>query len=379
MREVGILGIGQVQVAERWETSLRELAYYSIKEALADAQVPGVDALYVGNMLAGELSGQEHLGALISDYAGFNGIEAVRVEAAAASGGAALRQGFLSVASGMHDVVVVTGVEQMTDVLPEKVEFGLSLALDSEFELASGISPTALFALLTRRYMHDYAYSPEDLAAFPVNAHRNSVGNEYAMYQGEIRIESVVQSPMVADPIHALECPPVCDGSASVILGCLEEGDDRCVKISGSAMATDTIGLDNREDPLELMAVKKSTDKAYEMASKASEDIDFFEVHDLFPIVAALSLEAAGFAPKGEGALLARNDEIRLEGTIPITTMGGCKARGNPVGACGVYQAVEAVRQLRGEAGKNQLDATVGMIQCIGGTAATAVTHILEV
>jgi acetyl-CoA C-acetyltransferase len=379
MREVGILGVGQVQVAERWETSLRELAYYSIKEALTDAQVTGVDALYVGNMLAGELSGQEHLGALISDYAGFDGIEAVRVEAAAASGGAALRQGFLSVASGMHDVVVVTGVEQMTDVLPEKVEFGLSLALDSEFELASGISPTALFALLTRRYMYDYSYSPKDLAAFPVNAHRNSVGNKYAMFQGEIRIESVIQSPMVADPIHALECPPVCDGSASVVLGLLEDGNDRYVKISGSAVATDTIGLDNREDPLQLAAVKRSTEKAYDMASKTPEDIDFFEVHDLFPIVAALSLEAAGFAKKGEGALLARNDEIRLEGTIPITTMGGCKARGNPGGACGVYQAVEAVQQLRGEAGKNQLDAKVGMIQCIGGTAATAVTHILEV
>jgi acetyl-CoA C-acetyltransferase len=379
MREVGILGVGQVKVAERWETSLRELAYHSIKNALEDAQTSQVDALYVGNMLAGELSGQEHLGALISDYAGFNGVEAVRVEAAAASGGAALRQGVLSVASGMQDVVIVTGVEQMTDVLPEKVEFGLSLALDSEYELASGISPTALFALLTRRYMHEYSYTAEDMAAFPVNAHRNGVGNEYAMYKREIRIDSVIKSPMIADPIHALECPPVSDGSASVILGVYEKDNERCVKITGSAVSTDTIGLDNREDPLQLAAVKKSTEKAYSMASKTPDDIDFYELHDLYPIVCALSLEAAGFAKKGEGALLARDEEIHLEGSIPITTMGGCKARGNPVGACGVYQVAEAVNQLRGEAGKNQLDARVGMIQCIGGTAATAITHILEV
>lgn len=379
MRDVGILGVGQVQVAERWETSLRELAYHSIKHALKDADINEVDALYVGNMLAGELSGQEHLGALISDYAGFNGVEAIRVEAASASGGAALRQGFLSVASGIHDVVIVTGVEQMTDVLPEKVEFGLSLALDSEFELSSGISPTALFALLTRRYMHEYSFTPEDMAAFPVNAHRNGVGNDYAMYRREIRIESVLKSPMVADPIHALECPPVSDGSASVVLGAYDTGNERCVKISGSAVSTDTIGLDNRENPLQMTAVGKSTEKAYAMAQKKPEDIGFYEVHDLYPIVAALSLEAAGFARKGEGALLARNGDIGLDGTIPITTMGGCKARGNPVGACGVYQAVEAVEQLRGEAGTNQLDAHVGMIQCIGGTGATAITHILEV
>lgn len=381
MREVGIVGVGQVKVSENWGTSLRDLAYQSIKKALADAGVGHVDALYVGNMLAGELSGQEHLGALISDYCAFNGIEAVRVEAASASGAAALRQGFISVASGVHDIVVVTGVEQMTDVLQDKVDSGLSLAADAEYELSSGISLTALFAMLTRRYLFEGCCTPEDLAAFCVNAQKNGVGNEYAMFRKEVSAETILKSPLAADPIRVLECPPVCDGSASVVLA---PSDGECngdapVRITGSASATDTLGIEARGDPLVFGAVRESTEKALKMASKKVEDVDFYEVHDLFPIVAALSLEASGFAKKGEGALLAREGEIALDGRIPITTMGGCKARGNPVGACGVYQAAEAALQLRKQAGKNQIECEVGMVQCIGGTAATAITHVLEV
>ncbi len=379
MRGVAITGVGQVKVGENWETSLRELAYQSIREAVKDSGADRIDALYVGNMLGGELSGQEHLGALISDYCGFDGIEAVRVEAASASGGAALRQGFISVASGAHDTVVVTGVEQMTDVLQDKVTLGLSLSLDSEYELASGISLTALFALLTKRYLHEGYCTPEDLALFCVNAHKNGVGNEYAMFRREMPVDIILKSPVVADPIRALECPPVCDGSASVVLAPLDSVDDSPVRITGSAVATDTLGLDNREDPLMMRAVRESTEKALRMASRELEDVDFYELHDLFPITAALSLEASGFAKKGEGALLAREGEIALDGKIPITTMGGCKSRGNPMGACGVYQAAEATTMLRKKGGKNQIECEVGMIQCIGGTAATAITHILEV
>jgi acetyl-CoA C-acetyltransferase len=380
MRDVAIIGVGQIKVSENWETSLRDLAYQSIKKAVKDAEVDHVDALYVGNMLGGELSGQEHLGALISDYCGFNGIEAVRVESASASGAAALRQGFISVASETSDVVVVCGVEQVTDVLQDKVDFGLSLSVDSEYELASGISLTALFALLTKRYLHEGCGTHEDLAQFSINAHKNGVANEYAMFRREMKPETILKSPLVADPIRALECSPVGDGSASVVLAPLDDVEgDGAVKITGSAVATDTLGLDNRKDPLVLTSVRESTQKALKMASKTLKDIDFYELHDLFPIVSALSLEASGFARKGEGALLAREGEIFLDGKIPVTTMGGCKARGNPLGACGIYQAAEAVQQLKKQAGTNQIECDVGMIQCIGGTAATAITHILEV
>ncbi|MBU7028338.1 MAG: thiolase domain-containing protein, partial [Theionarchaea archaeon] len=267
----------------------------------------------------------------------------------------------------------------VTDVLQDKLEFGISLSLDTEYELINGISLTALFALLTKRYVFDGCCTLEDLAQFCVNAHRNGVGNDYAMFRREVNTETILKSPVVADPIRALECPPACDGSASVVLAPLDAVEGDPVKITGSAVSTDTIGLDNREDPLVFKAVRESTQKALKMASKNLEDIDFYEVHDLFPVVAALSLEASGFAKKGEGALLAREGTIALDGKIPITTMGGCKARGNPMGACGVYQAVEAVTQLRKEAGKNQIECETGMIQCMGGTAATVITHILEV
>jgi acetyl-CoA C-acetyltransferase len=378
VRDVGILSVGQIPVKEHWETSLRDLAYQSIKEAVNNADVSQVDALYVGNMLSGELSGQEHVGALISDYCGLNGIEAVRIEAASASGGAALHQGVMSVASGINECVIVTGVEQMTDVLQETVAHGVSLAVDAEYELAAGISLTALFAMLTRRYIHEGYCTPEDLAAFCVNAHANGANNPWAMFRKPVTVDSVLNSPLIVDPIRMMECPPVCDGSASVVLVPAAEYDAP-VKITGSAVATDTIGLDNRQDVLTFASVKKSTEKTLKMASKSLKDIDFYELHDLFPVAAALSLEAAGFARKGEGALLARTGEIQLNGKIPVTTMGGCKARGNPVGACGVYQAVEAYLQLTQQAGENQIDCEVGMIQCIGGTAATAITHIMEV
>lgn len=378
MKEVGILRVGQIPVKEHWETSLRELAYQSIKEAVNTAEVDKVDALYVGNMLAGELSGQEHIGALISDYCGLDSIEAVRIEAAAASGGAALHQGVMSIASGMHECVVVTGVEQMTDVLQETVSHGVSLAVDTEYELASGISLTSLFAMLTRRYVYEGKGTEKDLARFCINAHNNGVHNQYAMFRKPITVDKVLNSPVVVDPIRMLECPPVCDGSASVVLVAADTYDAP-VRITGSAVATDTIGLDNRKDVLTFDSVRKSTKRALHRASKSVKDIDFYEVHDLFPVAAALSLEAAGFAKKGEGALLARNNDIGLTGKIPVTTMGGCKSRGNPVGASGVYQAVEAYLQLTQQAGKNQIDCDVGMIQCIGGTAATAITHIMEV
>ena len=266
----------------------------------------------------------------------------------------------------------------MTDVLQETVSHGVSLAVDTEYELATGISLTALFAMLTRRYVHEGFCTAEDLAAFCVNAHANGVNNPWAMFRKPVTTDRVLDSPLVVDPIRMMECPPVCDGSASVVLVPVAEYDAP-VKITGSAVATDTIGLDNRKDVLTFASVKKSTEKALHMASKSLKDIDFYELHDLFPVAAALSLEAAGFARKGEGALLARTGEIQLNGRIPVTTMGGCKARGNPVGACGVYQAVEAFLQLTQQAGENQIDCDVGMIQCIGGTAATAITHIMEV
>ena len=383
MRDVSIIGIGQTKVGEHWEKSLRELAGEAVLAALRDASLERVDALYVGNMLSGEIAGQEHLGALIADFVGLRGIEAVKIEAACASGAAAVRMGYLAVASGLLDVVVACGVEKMTDETGNVVTRGLALAADGDYELPHGLSFVAINALLMQRYMYEYGVKHEDFAAFPINAHKNAMGNPYAMFHNLITEEKFKKARMIADPINLLDSSPIGDGAAAVVL-CPTElarayNPEGMVRIVASAVATDSLALHDRRDPLFLQAAYESAMRAYRQAGVGPQDIDFFELHDAFSIMAALSLEACGFAERGQGVRLAQEGEITLEGRIPICTMGGLKGRGHPVGATGVYQIVEVVQQLRGQAGPNQLkNARLGMAQNIGGSGATVVTHILE-
>jgi len=381
MRGVSIIGIGQTEVREHWERSLRDLAISSITAALEDAGIDRADALYVGNMLSGELTGQEHLATLIADFAGLRGVEALKVEAACGSGGAAVRMGYLAVASGLHDLVIVTGVEKMTDCENGLVTEALAMAGDGDYEAMQGLSFVALNALLMRRYMHEYRMSHEDFAGFSINAHKNAARNPYAIFRRPITQEEFMSARMISDPINLLDSSPIGDGAAALILSPEDEAQRLCQKpvtIIASATATDTIALHNRDDPLFLKAAHESAQKAYTQAGVGPEDIDLFELHDAFTIMAALSLEACGFAERGQGVELAKNGEISLQGRIPISTMGGLKGRGHPVGATGVYQIVEVVQQLRGEAGANQVNCHLGMAQSIGGTGATAITHILQ-
>ena len=382
MRDVSIIGIGQTKVGEHWDTSIRHLAWYAVQAAMKDAGIERADALYVGNMLSGELSGQEHLGALVADFAGLQGIEAVKIEAACASGAAALRMGYIAVAGGMADVVIVVGVEKMTDRPGPEVTSALAMAADADYEVLHGVSFVALNALLMQRYMHEYGYAHEDFAPFAVNAHRNAVHNPYAMFPFPITRERFLAARMIASPINLLDSSPICDGAAAVILCPTEQArayTDKAVRIAASAIATDPVAVHDRRDPLFLEGAALSARRAYKQAGVTPQEIDFFELHDAFTIMSALSLEAAGFAERGQGVRLALEGEITLEGRIPICTMGGLKARGHPVGATGVYQVVEAALQLRGEAGPNQLpNARLGMTQNIGGSGATVVTHILE-
>jgi acetyl-CoA C-acetyltransferase len=380
MQPVSIVGIGQTKVGEQWDHSLRDLAVEATLAAMDDAGVRLVDALFVGNMLSGLTTGQEHLGALIADWAGLTGVEAYKIEAACGSAAAALRVGIMAVASGMHEVVVVTGVEKMTDRLNGDVTAALATAADADFEAAEGVTFVGLNALLMRRYMHEYGVPHQAFAAFSINAHRNAAGNPYAMFPKPISAEAFRQARMVADPINLLDSSPMADGAASVILvpaGRAHEFCRRPVRILASAVATDTLAIHDRRDPLWLEAAYRSTQAAYGQAGVGPQDIDVFEAHDAFTIMAALSLEAAGFAQRGQAVRLAERGEIRREGRIPISTMGGLKGRGHPVGATGLYQIVELVEQLRGEAGINQIDSRIGMAQNIGGSGATVITHIL--
>jgi acetyl-CoA C-acetyltransferase len=381
MSDVFIVGIGQTPVGEHWDQGLRELGARAIRMALDDARLDRVDALYVGNMMGGCLNGQENVATLLADAAGLLPAEAWKVEAACASGGASVRAAALAVAAGAHDVALAVGIEKMTDGAPEAVTAGLATAADQDYEASHGFSFVGLSALLMRRYMHETGKERAAFAPFAVNAHKNAVGNANAMFREPISASEFARCAVVANPIGILDAAPVCDGAAAVVV-CAKEAvrpHHKAVRIAASSVATDTIALANRDDILTLAAAARSATRAYETAKASPKDMDLFEAHDAFTIITALSLEACGFAARGEALDLAAKGCHLPGGCIPLSTFGGLKARGHPVGASGTYQIVEATLQLRGEAGLNQIKgARRALAQSIGGHGSVAVTHILE-
>ncbi|HXD10257.1 MAG TPA: thiolase domain-containing protein [Anaerolineales bacterium] len=383
MTDVVIAGIGQTEVGEHWEIGLRELAFAAIQDALIDSGSLKPQSLFVGNMLAPNLSNQAHLGVLLADYAGLLGIEAVTVEAAGASGGAALRQGYLAVASGMVDVALIVGVEKFTDQIGSSVEEAIATASDSDFEAVQGMTQTAQAALLMKRYMHEHQVPKDGFAGFALTAHANGVANKQAMFRKAIKPETYAKAEMVSEPVNMFDMAPNADGAAALVLTRRDllpsDFHHPLVKISGSAASSDTLALHDRKDILFFDTAQISAGRAMKQADISLDDINFFEYHDVFSIYAALQLEAVGFASRGTGWKLAADNDIGLKGKIPCATMGGMKARGFAGGAAGVYQAVEATLQLRGQAGANQIpNATTALIQSLGGPASTAVSHILQ-
>lgn len=382
MRDVAIIGIGQAPVGEHWNTSLRALAADAIRAALDDVPVRSVDALYVGNAYGAPISSQSQLGALLADFAGLDGIEAFTVEAAEASGGAALRTGYLAVASGAVETALVLGVEKSSDMVGTARTGARGVSLDADYEAVHGVTLPALAALLMRRYMEDYGVELSAFENFSINAHANGSKNANAMFRNQLKPGGFARAPMIADPVTLFDGAPDADGAAAVILTSAERAVDlvaQPIYISGSAAATDTLALHERSDLLWLNAVHLSTQRAFQQAGISQSDVSLFELHDAFTILSALSLEAAGFAARGEGWRTASDSQIGLTGSLPISTFGGLKSRGNPVGATGVYQAVEAALQLRGTAGANQVEnARVALIQSVGGIGSTAITHVLR-
>jgi len=383
MREIAIIGIGQTIIAEQWDKSLRELAGEAVLAALADAGRERVDGMFVGNMLSGQLNRQENLGALITDWVGLRGTEAVKIEAACGSGAAALRAGIMAVGSGEMDSAVVVGVEKMTDTVGSQTTAGLASAADADWEAAQGLSFVAINALVMRRYLHEYGWKHTDFAGFSINAHANALANPTARLHERISTADYNRARMVADPINLLDASPIGDGAAALVIvpaDSLQRNGRPLITIIGSASATDSLAVHDRHDPLWLSAAAESSRKAYAQAGVGPQDIRIFELHDAFSIMAALSLEASGFAERGQGPRLALEGQIGPQGKVPVATRGGLKARGHPVGATGVYQIVEVVQQLRGEAGATQVpdEHKIGMAQNIGGSGATILTHILR-
>lgn len=378
MHQVAILGVGQTPVREHWDMSIRGLAVEAARAAMQDAGVEKVDAIYVGNMTSGDLSQQRQLGALVADFLGQWGVEAVKMEAACGSAASAMRQGILAIAGGEMEAVLVVGVEKLTESPGRQTTAALATAADADYELIHGVSFVGLNALVMRRYMHEYGYSRYDFAPFALNAHANGAKNPNALFRDPISRRVFDEGRIVADPISLFDASPIGDGAAALLLVPADKAA-HAVRVIGSASATDTLAIHDREDPLWLKAAEQSAYRAYAQAGIDPDDVDLFELHDAFSIMAVLSLEACGFAERGQGVRLGLNGDILPTGRIPICTMGGLKARGHPVGATGLYQLVEATLQLRGEAGEAQIEgARIALTQNIGGSGATIVAHILE-
>ncbi len=388
MRDVAIIGVGCTNFGEMWERSFRDLFVEAGLNALEDAGTRGedIEALYVGNMSAGKFIDQEHIGALIADYAGLAGslhIPSTRVEAACASGGLALRDGVMVVASGLHDIVIAAGVEKMTDVETGVTIDALASAADREWEGFMGATFPGLYAMMARLHMHKYGTTREQLATVAVKNHHNATMNPKAQYRKDITIEEVMNSPLVADPLRVYDCSPITDGAAAVVLAPAELArklNDAPIYVHASAQASDTITLHDRRDITTLDATVYAAKRAYEMAGISPKDVDVAEVHDCFTIAEICAIEDLGFVQKGDGGPATEEGMTALGGKIPINPSGGLKACGHPVGATGIKQAIEIAEQLRGDVRERQVNgAEIGLTHNVGGTGGTAVVHILSV
>ncbi len=386
MQDVAIIGVGSTRFGELWETSLRDMVVSAGVEAIEDAGVAGedIDAMFVGNMSGGQFVKQEHIGSLIADYAGLASlnIPSLRVEGACASGGLAMHSAVLAIASGYYDIVVAAGVEKMTDVGVDMATDALAAAADREWEGFVGATFPGLYAMIARMHMHVHGTTREQLARVAIKNHANAIHNPKAQFRRKISFEDVINSPMVADPLRVLDCSPISDGAAAVVLAAGDVARKLCdtpIFVRASASASSSIALHSRKDITTLDASVHASKRAFAQAGLTPKDVDVAEVHDCFTIAEICAIEDVGFCKKGEGGRMTEEGETEIGGRIPINPSGGLKACGHPVGATGIKQVVEIVGQLRGEAGKRQVDgAQVGLTHNVGGSGGTAVVHVLS-
>jgi acetyl-CoA C-acetyltransferase len=386
MRDVAVLGVGQTKFGELWDRSFREIGIEAGLEALVEAKLSSADlgGLFLGNMASGTLLEQEHIAPLILDYAGLAGyhLPAVRVEGGGASGALAMHQGYLAVASGQYDYVVVGGAEKMTDVPDVTANQVSSSTADHEWEVVFGATLPALWALIARRHMYDFGTTREQLASVAVHAHEMGSKNPRAHYRNKLTLEQVIGAGEVAEPLGMLDCAPLSDGAAAVVLGPLDAArkhTDTPIRIAASEVACDTMAVQHREKITTLQSTVAAAEHAFRRARRAPSDVRVVELHDAYTISALLALEDLGFVEKGKSGPAFASGRFGMGGPLTVNPSGGLKAQGRPFGAVGVAQVVEVVRQLRGEAKERQVSgATVGLTHDVGGTGATSVVHLLE-
>lgn len=383
-RDVAIIGTGCTKFGELWDKGLRDLVVEAGVKAVEEAGISGkqLQLIIGGNMSGGLFVGQEHTGALFADCLGLNHIPAIRTEAACASSSVGLRVGYLAVASGLYDFVAVGGAEKMTDVYGNHATTALASAMDQENEAYFGATFPGVYALLARRHMHQFGTTREQLAMVAVKNHDNAMDNPIAHFHRKITIQDVLSSQLVADPLRLLDCSPISDGAAAVILAPADKArqyTDSPVYIKASAQASDSLSLFSRRDICTLDATIHAVRHAYEQAKVSAKDIQFAEVHDCFTINELVAYEDLGFCKKGEGGKFVESGQTQLGGKIPINTSGGLKGKGHPVGATGIAQIIELVEQLTGKAGKRQVPgAELGLAHNVGGSGATVAIHILS-
>ncbi len=377
-----VAGIGFTKITAHWEHSLKDLVVEACLKALEDAGRPEIDAIVVGNMMSGIINGQENLGSLIAESIGMTGVQAVKVEAACASGAAAIMWSCLGVLSGLFNSILVVGVEKMTDVTDnEDMSSALATAADYDYEVFFGATFPSLNAIIMRMYAKIHNLSPEDFGYLPILMHKNAVDVPHAQLRFPIDMNGYLNSPVISDPLKLFDCAPIGDGAAALVIMSRDraKGLDHIVEIAGFGSATDTLATYRRESLVRLMAAELATKRALSMAAIEPRDFDIVQVHDAFSVVGYLNLEALGVVERGKAHEFIASGDADRSGSLPVNPEGGLKARGHPVGATGVYQVAELALQLSDRAGPSQVeDPNVGVAMSVGGTGSNVYVQVLR-
>ena len=381
---VHVAGVASTKFGKHADTSARELFCEAAESALEDAalDVPEVEAVYVGNFMGELTDDQGHMGSLMADYVGVPSAMSTRVESACASAGVAFREATQAIEAGVYDVALVGGVEIMFSTGIEEITDALANAADNEYENEAGLTFPGIYALMARAYMAEFDATAEQLAAVTVKNRRNGVENPISQFQEPVDLKEILDARPIASPLGMKDCCPITDGASVAIVVSEQYSDDAGldtpVHVAGSGHAGDTIALQDRPELARMEAAERAAAQAYDAAAIEPDDVDVCEVHDCFTIAEVLATEALGFFDRGEGARAAADGQTAPDGTIPVNTSGGLIAKGHPVGATGVAQIVEIVKQLEGRHPMQVDDAAMGLTHNVGGSGASAVVHVLE-
>jgi acetyl-CoA acetyltransferase len=381
MRKVLVTGIGLSKVGTYFDKGLEDLFVTPALDSMKEVAGVKPEALFVSNMAVSRNRHQLNVGSLLAQSVGLGNIPIVRIESAGGSGGAAIANGYQAVASGNYDTIMVAGVEKATDFTSNVMVSTESMAADQELEAYQGATSASLNAMLMRLYMNKNNLTRDDMSLWPVAMHTHATKCKHAALPRPTTVEKVGRSQLVADPIRQFDCSLIADGAAVVMLQAEEvvQNKDLAVEIAACKHGSDAIALQKREDLLSLKATQVAAKQAYEATNLKPSDINVADVHDDFTIMGFYALEDLGFAAKGKAIELLKNGDIDIGGKIPTNLTGGCKARGNPLGATGVYQIGELVTQLRGTAGEAQVpNASTALALSLGSVGGSATVTILK-